>query len=68
MNFCWIGPRRIKNVVNDLVYDVATLDGSKVERFHRFRLKLYCVSDENTPVLPEMLELAERTESTYEIV
>lgn len=68
LNIRCIGPRHITNVVNDLFYEVSRFDGPKVERAPCVCLKLYRASDENNPVFPEMLELAERTESKYEIV
>jgi len=68
LNFRWIGPRRITNVVSELVYDVTKLDGSGTERVHAARLKTYRARAENEYVSPTLLELAERTESRYEIV
>lgn len=66
--FLWSGPRRIIGVQSSLVYQVIRPDSSIIKVIHCARLQLYRKSTENSDVSEELTNLAERTESQYELV
>ena len=67
LKFRWFGPRRITSVHGPLVYGFTLLRGGNAERVHCARLLLYRDSLLGTTVPDEVLDLADRTESRYEI-
>ena len=68
LRFRWLGPCRITSVHSPLVYGITPLRGGKVERVHCARLIKYRDSLLGKTVTKEMMDLAERTESRYEVV
>ena len=64
----WFGPCRVTSVHGDLVYGVTSLRGGKTERVHCAQLLKYRDSLLGKPVPQDMLDLAERTESRYEVI
>ena len=68
LRFRWFGPCRIKAVHSPHVYSIAPLRGGKTELVHCARLIKYRDSLLCKPVPKEMMDLAERTESRYEVV
>lgn len=67
LQFKWCGPRQVTSVHSPLVYGVTPLRGGSPERIHCARLLKYKDSLLGTTVHPEILELADRTESRYEV-
>lgn len=68
LKFRWFGPCRITPVHGSLVYGVTPLQGGKSARVHCARLLKNRDSLLGTTVPDDMLELAERSESRYEII
>lgn len=68
MNFRWIGPHLTLRSIGNFVYKVANLDRASLEQIHAALLQLYRVSAENTPMSEQLMDLAERTESVYELI
>lgn len=68
LKFRWFGPCRIYNVHGHLVYGATPLRDGKVEIVHSARLLKYRDSFLGKPVPEDMLDLAERTESRYDII
>ena len=68
LQFRWFGPCCVTSVHGDLVYGVTSLRGGKTERVHCARLLRYRDSLLGKPIPQDMLELAERTESRYEVI
>ena len=68
LRFRWYGPSRITAVHSPLVYGITSLQGGKVDRVHCARLIKYRDSLLGEPVPKEMIDLAERIESRYDIV
>lgn len=66
--FRWAGPRRIVDTAGDVVYIVERLDKSRRERVHSARLTKYCAGLDGEEVPTEVLDLADRTESRYEVL
>lgn len=67
LRFRWYGPYRITTVHSPLVYTVKSLQGDK-EPVNCVRLLKYRDSLMGEAVPKEMMDLAERTESRYEVV
>lgn len=68
LHFKWYGPCRITAVYSSLVYGVTSLRGGKTERIHSARLTKYQDSLLEKPVPQETLDLADRTQSSYEVI
>ena len=68
LQFRWCGPKRVAGICSPLVYMVTNLEGSKSERVHCARMIFYSNAMDNTEVSSEVLELADKSESRYEIV
>jgi len=68
LQFRWFGPCRITAVYSKVVYGVTSLRGGKAQRIHAARLTKYRDSFLGKIVPQDTLDLAERTESHYEII
>lgn len=66
--FRWSGPRRVVNPVSNMVYLVERLDGTRRERVHCARLAGYSALLDNKEVPDDVLELADRTETRFEVL
>ena len=66
--FRWLGPRRVVNIVGELVYDIEKIVTGDVERVHAARLITYRANKENEPVSKELMAHAEHSEARYELV
>jgi len=56
--FKWVGPRRIKKTISDLVYIVERLDGGRDEKVHCARIIPYAYGMDGTEVPQELLDIA----------
>jgi len=68
LRFKWFGPCRVIALHGPLVYSITSLSDSKTERVHAARLIKYKDSLQGTTVPQDMLELADKTESRYEVI
>lgn len=68
LRFGWFGPFRITSLYSQLVYGVTPLCGGQTERIHCARLIPYRDALQESTVPPAILDLAEQTESRYEVV
>lgn len=68
LRFRWFGPCAIAKVFSSHVYGVTPLVGGKMERVNCARLMKYRDSLNGADIPKEMIELAERTDSRYEVV
>lgn len=68
LQFHWTGPRRIISVESPLVYIVQHLNSPKTERVHCARLRYYSAAIDNDILPQEILDLASRIETKYEIL
>ena len=66
--FRWLGPRRVVNIVGELVYDIENIVTGDVERVHAARLITYRANKEDEPVSKELMAHAEHSEARYELV
>jgi len=67
LNYKWVGPRRITAVLNELVYEVTKLDGTKPLNIHCSRLLIY--RENMTNEISEKLRIqADHLETSYDIV
>lgn len=66
--FRWFGPCLITVIYSPVVYGVSPLREIKTDRVHCARLIKYRDSIIGSPVPKEMIELAEATETRYEVV
>lgn len=64
----WIGPQRIVGVLSNNVYDVSSLVFGKTEHVHASRITLYLSKLQDCKVSEELVEHAEYSESTFEMV
>ncbi len=68
LRFRWFGPCRITSVHGQLVYGITPLRGGKTERVQCARLLKYRDSLLGKQIPQDMLDLAEGTESRYEVI
>lgn len=68
LSFKWCGPRRIIGTAGPLVFVVQKLTCDDQERVHCARLTLYSSELDGKEVPQEILDLADRSESRYEIL
>lgn len=68
LQFRWSGPRRITAVHSELVYSVQPLRGGRTERIHCTRMIPYEDNLLGSKVPQDVLDLADQSESKYEIV
>lgn len=68
LSFCWAGPRRVVDTMSPLVYVVERWDGSKRDQVHCARMIKYTAALDGTNVPEEVLQLADHTESRYEVL
>lgn len=66
--FKWYGPCRVTAIHGPLVYSITSLVSKKAEPVHCARLRQYDDSLLGSEVSKDMLDIAERTETRYEIV
>ena len=62
------GPRRISNVMNDLVYEVENLSDGAKEIVHATRILLYRAELDNSEVDPNLIAHAEHSDTLYQDV
>ena len=67
-SFRWMGPRRVVQVVGELVYDVENVITNAVERVHPSRLLKYCTDFDRKFVSPDLLKHIAHSETKYELV
>ncbi len=67
IRFRWVCPRRISEVVADMVCDVTGLNNENTQRIHAARLMLYRSDMDSKPVSPELMKHVELSEAKYEI-
>ncbi len=68
LRFRWFGPCRITSIRGHLLYGITPLRGGKIERVHCARSLKYRDSLLGKQIPQDMLDLAERTESRYEVI
>lgn len=68
LRFRWFGPCQVTAICSPLVYGITPLQGGKTERVHCARLIKHRDPLLGNPVSQEMFDLAERTESRFEVV
>ena len=68
MHFVWRGPRRICDVRSDWVYEVQNLITDKKEVVHARRLLLYRGDMDGKEVSTELIQAAEHSELSYQMV
>lgn len=68
LRFKWFGPCRVTAIHGPLVYSVTTLSDSKTDRVHAARLLKYDDALQGKEVPQAMLDLADKTESRYEVI
>lgn len=68
MSLKWPGPRRIKSTLSMHVYLVENLSTGKLDQVHCARIAPYEFRLEGKEVSKEIMKLADRTESRYEIL
>lgn len=68
LQFRWFGPCRITAVHSPVVYGVSPLRGGKTDKVHCARLIRYRDSLLGEPVPQDMLDLADHTETRFEVV
>lgn len=67
IQFCWFEPCRITAVQSPLVFGVLCLRGGKTEKVHCALLMKYSNSLLAEPVPYDMLDLADRTETRFQV-
>lgn len=67
LHFRWFGPCRVTAVHSPLVYSITPLRGGRTERIHSAHLIRYQDSRHEKEVRQETLDLADRTQSSFEI-
>ncbi len=68
MDFRWIGPKRVKKVLSDLVYEITGLVDAKTEFVHAGRMKIYKADWDGKTVSKKLLEHVENSEAKYEMI
>ncbi len=68
LSFCWIGPRIIREAINDVVYKLKDLIYGNEEQVHATRMVLYREDWRNKKVSQKLLEHAVHTEATFEVI
>ena len=68
LQYSWQGPRRVVGVKSEWVYEVEDLIRKKREYAHASRMILYRGDLDDQPVSDALLQLAERTETSYQDV
>lgn len=68
LRFRWFGPCAVSKVFSAHVYGITPLRGGNEERVHCARLIKYRDALNGQPVPKDMMDLAEQTDSRYEIV
>ncbi len=66
--FNWIGPQRITEILEDLVFEVSSLLGQNSVIFHAARIMPYRAIMDNTDVSQKLLEQAEHSEAKFEMI
>lgn len=66
LGFKWIGPRRIREVKSELVFEVEDLLHGKTETVHARRLLLYRADLDGENVHEDLLRAAHHTETLYQ--
>ena len=66
LTFRWVGPRRIVEAINSVVFKVKNLTGDKIEQVHASRLLPYRETLRNGEASGKLKEHAIHTESSYE--
>lgn len=67
LRFMWFGPCQVTGVLSPLVYDIKSFATGKTERVHCARLLKYDDSLLGQDVPQDVLDLADRTETRYEV-
>ena len=68
LGFHWRGPRRISNIMNDLVYGVKNLSDGTKEIVHATTILLYRAELDNLEVDPNLIAHAEHSDALYQDV
>ena len=66
LQFLWCGPRRVKDVKSEWVYEVENILTGKREVVHARRLNHYRADMDGTQLSPSLLKIAQHTEARYQ--